>query len=64
MVHEQTVGARIARHLDGRLAEIDRGRESGDRPGVRHLQAVQRLGRIGDLVPDAEIVVQIAGELV
>ena len=64
VVNEQPVGPGLGSHPDRRFAKIDSGGEASDLAGVGHLQPVQRLGRIGGLVADAEVVVQVTNELV
>jgi len=57
-MNEETVGVLLGRLADRGLAQIYGCSEPADVTGVADLQAIHRLGRVGDLIGDPEIVIE------
>ena len=58
VMDKETVGVLLHGLSNGRLAQVHGSGQAADVAGVAHLEAVQRLGRVSDLLGDAEVVVE------
>ena len=58
VMHQQEIGALLCRHAHGGFAQVHGGRCSTHRAAVRHLQPVERVGRIGN-VGDPQVAIEV-----
>ena len=58
VMNEETVGMLLGGQSDRGLAQVHSGGEAGDVTCVADLQTIQRLGCVGDLSGDMEIVIE------
>jgi hypothetical protein len=64
MMYQQTVGVLLSGHSHGRFADIHGSSEPRDLPGIADLQSIQGLRCVGDLLTDAQVVVEIGDQSV